>query len=285
MFDTTLSLGYSNLAAPNWVAGISLSNPRAQERSQVALFLRPKSSFGGRYRGAKARGSLGRKANPIASATHLISLNGGGSQLPEGYTMNTQTSLVSQDQSITMSSLEISKLTDKNHRNVLRDIRATLEQAGIDPLKFEQNETYANNRKRTVYQLPRMECDLVISGYSVKYRWAIIQRWHELEQQPALPNQNTISIDLATLDGMKKIVYEFDSTGVSYGRWVMTQSDGHFTIRKFSQGEVLIAVEKLAGYVGDSMGGMIPYKYLHDILVAASQRIKNATKYSNMAGM
>ena len=36
-----------------------------------------------------------------------------------------------------MSSLEIAKLTGKAHKNVLRDIRDTLEATNVDALKFE----------------------------------------------------------------------------------------------------------------------------------------------------
>jgi phage regulator Rha-like protein len=81
----------------------------------------------------------------------------------------------------TMSSLEISKLTEKEHRNVMRDIKSVLEEAGIDLLKFEQVYKAGNGQMQPCYNLPRRECDLVVSGYSVKYRLAIIDRWHELE--------------------------------------------------------------------------------------------------------
>ena len=88
----------------------------------------------------------------------------------------------------TMSSLEIAKLTDKQHRNVLADIRKTLEEAEIDAAEFSAAQPYGKNgNTREVFNLPRLECDLVISGYSVKYRLAIIKRWHELEAKIAAP--------------------------------------------------------------------------------------------------
>ncbi len=39
-----------------------------------------------------------------------------------------------------------------------------------------------NGQERPCYQPPRRGCDLVVSGYSVKYRMAIIKRWHYLEE-------------------------------------------------------------------------------------------------------
>lgn len=86
-----------------------------------------------------------------------------------------------QSHTTTMSSLEIAKLTEKQHRNVIADIRKTLDEAGIRSADFSADQKFGNNRTRQVFHLPRLECDLVMSGYSVKYRFAIIKRWHELE--------------------------------------------------------------------------------------------------------
>jgi phage regulator Rha-like protein len=81
----------------------------------------------------------------------------------------------------TMSSLEIAELTGKRHDNVLSDIQRILGEAEIDALKFKGVYRGGNGESRPCYHLPRFECDLVISGYSVPYRKAIIKRWHELE--------------------------------------------------------------------------------------------------------
>lgn len=86
-------------------------------------------------------------------------------------------------ESVTMSSLEIAKLTGKEHFNVMRDIENTLRDAGIGAIKFEGSYKTLQNKDMPCYNLPRRECDLVISGYSVKYRLAIIDRWQELESQ------------------------------------------------------------------------------------------------------
>lgn len=83
----------------------------------------------------------------------------------------------------TMSSREISELTGKNHFDVKRDIQNILLQAEIDASKFAVIYKDSQNRNQSEYSLPKRECDLVISGYSVKYRLAIIDRWQELEQQ------------------------------------------------------------------------------------------------------
>ncbi len=85
----------------------------------------------------------------------------------------------------TMSSMEIAELCDKQHAHVMRDIRTTLEKAGIGLSKFGSSYLNGQNKAQPCYRLPRLECDLVIAGYSVPYRLAIIKRWHELEAKEA----------------------------------------------------------------------------------------------------
>lgn len=81
----------------------------------------------------------------------------------------------------TMTSREIAELTGKAHKEVTRDIENTLAQAEIDARIFAHTYKDTQNRQQREYRLPKRECDLVVSGYSVKYRLAIIDRWQELE--------------------------------------------------------------------------------------------------------
>jgi Rha family phage regulatory protein len=87
-----------------------------------------------------------------------------------------------------MSSREIAELTDKRHDNVMRDIETQLTELFGDRgfLKFE--ETYRNEQNGQtyrMYRLPKRECLIVVSGYSVELRARIIDRWMELEAQPS----------------------------------------------------------------------------------------------------
>jgi phage antirepressor YoqD-like protein len=93
---------------------------------------------------------------------------------------------LTQDGAATMSSLAIAEITGKEHSHVMRDIRSVLIEAGIDASSFGGIYLDAYNRSKPCYNLPRRECDLVVSGYSVKYRLAIIDRWHHLEAAQAL---------------------------------------------------------------------------------------------------
>jgi len=101
--------------------------------------------------------------------------------------MNTSSSIaISGNQSKTMSSLEIAELTGKQHKEVLRDIRNILDQAEISSAQFCSVYKDQQLIERPCFKLPRRECDLVIAGYSVKYRLAIIDRWQELESTAQL---------------------------------------------------------------------------------------------------
>ena len=75
--------------------------------------------------------------------------------------------------------MKIAELTGNRHDNVLRDIKRILEEAEIDWLRFERIFLDSYNREQYCFNLPRMECDLVVSGYSAKYRMVIIKRWQE----------------------------------------------------------------------------------------------------------
>ena len=71
--------------------------------------------------------------------------------------------------------LEIAELTGKRHANVLRDTRKILDEVEINQLKFESVYLAGTGEERIYFNLPRMECDLVVSEYSAKYRLAIIK--------------------------------------------------------------------------------------------------------------
>lgn len=84
----------------------------------------------------------------------------------------------------TMSSLEIAKLTNKRHDNILRDIQSQLGKLPGGILRFE--DTYQNQQNKQLYkkyELPYRETMILVSGYSVELRSAIIDRWIKLETE------------------------------------------------------------------------------------------------------
>lgn len=93
--------------------------------------------------------------------------------------------LVSMSQEKTMSSREIADLTNKEHAKVTADIVRTLSELELDAADFRVIYKDALNRDQFEYCLPKRECLILVSGYSVALRARIIDRWQELESQHA----------------------------------------------------------------------------------------------------
>jgi phage regulator Rha-like protein len=110
----------------------------------------------------------------------------------------------------TMSSLEIAKLTDKRHDNVLADIRRILEEAEISPTGFLGVYKDQQLIDRPCFYLPERETHLIISGYSVPHRLKIIDRWQELESTikvPTIHDPRTLAL-IETLTRFDAIEHE-----------------------------------------------------------------------------
>ena len=96
----------------------------------------------------------------------------------------------------TMSSREIAELTDKEHKNVKRDIEKMLTDLCEDALKFERIYIDSMNRDQTEYHLDRDLTDCLLTGYSTSARMRVIKRWRELEKQATNPVAALSRIDL-----------------------------------------------------------------------------------------
>ena len=104
-----------------------------------------------------------------------------------------------------MSSVEIASLMDKEHKNVLRDIRILVEEGAIDRLRFEPiSYLDSMNREQSMYQLDFESTMLLITGYDAKRRKLVIQRWMQLERGEALPvaNLHDILIDVPVINNL-----------------------------------------------------------------------------------
>lgn len=89
-----------------------------------------------------------------------------------------------------MSSREIAELTGKQHKHVFRDISKMLEDIGCPSDGLVQEWSHPQNKQNyKEFMLDKKLTECLLTGYSAKARYAVIERWHELEKkQPALPD-------------------------------------------------------------------------------------------------
>lgn len=80
-----------------------------------------------------------------------------------------------------MDSREIASQTGKKHAHVCRDIQTMLRDLGEPESKFGSGYADAQGQRRRCFKLPKRECLILASGYSVVLRAKIIDRWAELE--------------------------------------------------------------------------------------------------------
>jgi len=92
-----------------------------------------------------------------------------------------------QDEVQTMTSREIAELTGKRHPDVKRDIEVMMKALEIDVSIFARIYLDTQNRQQTEYALDRFHTEVLVTGYDVARRAAVIKRWHELETGKAQP--------------------------------------------------------------------------------------------------
>ena len=91
----------------------------------------------------------------------------------------------------TMTSREIADLTGKEHKNVLADVRHMLFDLGQAAAEFSATASVpgpnGSTRHIEVFNLPKRETLILVSGYSALLRARIVDRWAELERAASDP--------------------------------------------------------------------------------------------------
>lgn len=88
---------------------------------------------------------------------------------------------------ITMTSVEIAEFCNKDHKNVLADVRRTLKRLGLEPAEFSARYIDKKGEERECMRLPRRETLIVVSGYRIDVRAKIVDRLDEMEQAQRRP--------------------------------------------------------------------------------------------------
>lgn len=87
-----------------------------------------------------------------------------------------------------MSSKEIAEVMEKNHKNVMRDIKKLIEEGAIDRLRSEPTSYMDSyNRKQSMYMLDFQATMTLITGYDANRRALVIDRWMKLETGQVTP--------------------------------------------------------------------------------------------------
>ena len=84
---------------------------------------------------------------------------------------------------LTMNSREIAMLVNKQHKNVVRDIRNMLTALNLDAADYETTFMDPNQRPRVCFELPKDLTLTLVTGYDIPRRHAINKRWLELEEK------------------------------------------------------------------------------------------------------
>jgi phage regulator Rha-like protein len=101
--------------------------------------------------------------------------------------MNTYLSPLPTEERLRMTSLTIAELCGKEHFHVLRDIRKIIGELaeeslnpkmdGEIPFVFEEVSRKVRGKEECMYAMDELAAQLVVSGYSLKYRFQILREW------------------------------------------------------------------------------------------------------------
>lgn len=94
--------------------------------------------------------------------------------------------ILSTGNTLTMSSREIAELVDKQHKDVIRDIRVmqkALEEDGADLRHLREEKD--GRGYTSAFHLDKDLTETLVTGYSIPLRHKVIRRLHELERHAA----------------------------------------------------------------------------------------------------
>lgn len=107
--------------------------------------------------------------------------------------------IMNQLQAKTMTSLEIAELTMKNHKEILRDVRAMVKALDGANLRCHcESDAYLNKqgKQQPMFRLDKETSMTLLAGYDVVARHKIVQRWQQLEaervQVSAIPTEHLL---------------------------------------------------------------------------------------------
>lgn len=165
----------------------------------------PQNGFKGhymRYRGitldqlqilwAKAKNARADKYKPILSElilTQVLPLFNQPQQLikHDDFKKEIDMNLVTSTQPITMSSQEMSNLTEIRHDSVKRTMETLHNKGVISFTQTVENPDNKGGRPKTIYHVNKRDSYVVVAQLSPEFTAKLVDRWQELENQVATP--------------------------------------------------------------------------------------------------
>ena len=137
-----------------------------------------------------------------------------------------------------MSSLEISEMMDKEHKNVMRDIRKLVDDGAINQLRSELVEYRdAKGELRPMYLLDFESTMVLITGYDAKRRAIVIDRWLKLERGEAHPLHSIENERIAMQEKIIKLHREKDEL---WDRVIRLTEENHELLKSVPSPEEVI---------------------------------------------
>ena len=95
-----------------------------------------------------------------------------------------------QNQVLTMSSRELSKLTDKRHDNTLKLISSLLDGGVLKNTTLSKYKNEQNSQSYPEYLCDKRDSLIIVARLSPEFTAAIVDRWQELEAKQQAPQFN-----------------------------------------------------------------------------------------------
>lgn len=118
--------------------------------------------------------------------------------------------IVNYNSEVVMTSLEIARLTSKEHKSILRDIRDESDKLGklAQHIFVPSNYLDKNNQERPMYKLNSKGVLQLGARYSAETRFKLISRVEELSKPKTLTQKELLMMQLESLEKIEKLEEE-----------------------------------------------------------------------------
>lgn len=180
-----------------------------------------------------------------------------------------------------MDSRDIASMTGKKHFHVIRDIenmQSKLTNPKLVWLKYKDNK----GELRTCARLPYRELMILLTGYSVELRSAIIDRWLYLEKEyknkrvKSIETRNTFT-DTLKEHGYTKAHHYIQTTKQMKAKLGITNSKENMSTKELNR---VAASEALASAMLDDEYG---YSEVNPVCVEASDIVESAIRQKTLS--